>query len=123
MMAINDTNNLDVLADALTFFYAQTQTRVTYEYALMAGFNDSSNDAYELAQFARIVPSKINLIEYNPIEETDIQASTEERTDNFIRNLEKRGLIVNLRRSRGKDIDGACGQLALKNETGAVIPS
>ena len=123
MMAINDSNSLEALVDALKHFHACTGTRVTYEYALMSGFNDSLGDAAELARFARIVPSKINLIEYNPILEAAIRPSDAGSTQAFIRYLEGRGLVVNLRRSRGKDIDGACGQLALRENREALNPS
>lgn len=123
MMPINDSNSLDALADALRHFHDCTGTRVTYEYALMAGFNDSLSDAAELARFARIVPSKINLIEYNPILEADIRPSDSVSTANFIQHLERKGLIVNLRRSRGKDVDGACGQLALRETRESLSPA
>ena len=78
-------------------------------------FNDAIEDAAELANFAKNVPCKINIIEYNPIEDGDFQQTTPERLDKFARYLEDKKLVVNVRRSRGKDIDAACGQLANKH--------
>lgn len=118
IMAINETNNLEVLADALRHFHEKTGTRVTYEYILFDGFNDSLLDAQELAQFCRHVPCKINLIEYNPIDDGVFQRASDERTTAFVDFLESKNLVVNVRRSRGKDIDAACGQLANKNKPG-----
>jgi 23S rRNA (adenine2503-C2)-methyltransferase len=114
IMPINESNSLEALADALKYFYEKTGTRVTYEYIIFDGFNDTLEDAKELSVFARIVPSKINIIEYNPIAEANYVNVKEERLNAFIRYLESRHHIVNVRRSRGRDVDGACGQLALK---------
>ena len=69
----------------------------------------------ELAAFAKRVVSKINLIEYNPIDGGEFQRTTDERVNAFMSELWRNGLVVNLRRSRGKDIDAACGQLANKS--------
>lgn len=115
IMPINESNSLESLKDALLYFYEKTGTRVTYEYIMLDGVNDTLDDAAELAAFARIIPSKINILEYNPIMEADFKKAREERLLQFIHYLENKGLIVNVRRSRGKDVDGACGQLALKN--------
>lgn len=114
MMPINETNNLEVLADALRYFYEKTGTRVTFEYIIFNEVNDGLKDAEELYQFWRKVPSKINIIEYNPISFADYRNAADDRMDAFIAYLEKRKVIVNVRRSRGKDIDAACGQLAIK---------
>ena len=122
IMAINETNNLAVLADALKHFHEKTGTRVTFEYILFKDFNDSLADARELAEFCRNVPCKINLIEYNPIDDGEFQKTSPERTDAFVEFLERCNLVVNVRRSRGKDIDAACGQLANKNELAASAP-
>lgn len=116
IMPINDSNQLDVLSDALAHFYRSTGTRPTLEYILFRDFNDSDEDARELEVFARKVPSKINLIEYNPIDNGEFQRADDERTNRFSEYLIKKGLIVNIRRSRGRDIDAACGQLANKND-------
>ncbi len=77
-------------------------------------FNDTLEDAKELWQFTKYVPSKVNLIEYNPIREADFKNTEADRLDQFAAFLENRGVTVNVRRSRGKDIDAACGQLAIK---------
>lgn len=116
IMAINETNTLDSLKEALKYFYDKTGTRVTLEYVLLQGFNDTLADADELALFSRIVPSKINLIEYNPIENGIFGKSSSNATHRFIDQLASRKVIANLRKSRGEDIDAACGQLANKTE-------
>jgi 23S rRNA (adenine2503-C2)-methyltransferase len=116
IMEINDTNNLEALADALRYFYEKTETRVTFEYIIFKDFNDRIEDAQELAAFARCVPCKINIIEYNPIDDGAFQQAETEKVNAFAAYLESKNLIVNVRRSRGKDIDAACGQLANKNK-------
>ncbi|WNJ16288.1 23S rRNA (adenine(2503)-C(2))-methyltransferase RlmN [Pontibacter sp. G13] len=115
VMPINDSNSLEALKDALIYFYEKTHTRITLEYCIFKDVNDSIEDAKELVAFSRIVPSKINVIEYNPVPESGFQNTTNRRMDAFIQYLEQAGVIVNVRRSRGKDVDGGCGQLALKN--------
>lgn len=116
IMEINDSNNLEILSEALQYFHEKTGTRITFEYIIFDQFNDSIEDASELAEFAKCVPCKINIIEYNPIDDGIFQKATSERTNAFANFLEKKNLIVNVRRSRGKDIDAACGQLANKNK-------
>jgi 23S rRNA (adenine2503-C2)-methyltransferase len=115
IMPINESNNLDVLEDALNYFYDKTGTRVTLEYIVFKNFNDSREDARELAAFAKRVVSKINLIEYNPIDGGEFERTSDDRVNAFMNELWLHGLVVNLRRSRGKDIDAACGQLANKS--------
>lgn len=115
IMPINEQNSLEALAEALKYFYDKTGTRVTYEYIVFKDFNDSIDDARELADFCNHVPCKVNIIEYNPIDEGEFQQTTPERLEAFVNYLEKRNQIVNVRRSRGKDIDAACGQLANKH--------
>ena len=115
IMPINDTNNLESLIEALNYFYEKTGTRVTLEYCVINDTNDHEQEAVELAQFARKVKCKINLIEYNPIEMANYKASSSEKIEKFAAILEQQKLIVNIRRSRGKDIDAACGQLANKH--------
>jgi 23S rRNA (adenine2503-C2)-methyltransferase len=117
IMPINDGNSLEVLADALKYFYEKTETRVTYEYIIFKDFNDSLEDAKELANFCKVIPCKINVIEYNSIGEEQFQQTTQERLEEFVAYLESCNLIVNIRRSRGKDIDAACGQLANRAKT------
>lgn len=116
IMPINETNTLEVLADALKYFHEKTGSRVTYEYIVFKDFNDELEDAKELAEFCINVPCKINIIEYNSIDEGEFQQADPKKVDRFAKFLESKNLIVNVRRSRGKDIDAACGQLANKNE-------
>ena len=118
IMAINDSNNLDSLAEALIYFHEKTGSRVTFEYIIFRDFNDCIEDAQELAVFCKNVPCKINIIEYNPIDDGRFQQADPAKVDAFKDFLEERNLIVNVRRSRGKDIDAACGQLANKNASG-----
>jgi 23S rRNA (adenine2503-C2)-methyltransferase len=115
IMPINDSNSLEVLEESLKYFYDKTGTRITLEYIVFKDFNDSLQDAKELAAFARKVPTKINLIEYNSIGDSMFNNTSEEKLNKFFQYLAKEGHIVNLRRSRGKDIDAACGQLANKS--------
>lgn len=114
IMPINEKNSLDNLAEALGYWYEKTGTRPTYEYCVINDVNDHPQEAEELVAFARRVPCKINLIEYNPIRNADYVSSSEAKLFRFAEYLERHKLIVNVRRSRGKDIDAACGQLANK---------
>jgi len=116
IMEINESNDLESLRDALQYFYEKTNSRVTFEYIIFDGFNDEISDARELADFAKCVPCKINIIEYNPIDGEPFKQAKSEKVDQFASFLEERNMIVNVRRSRGKDIDAACGQLANKNK-------
>lgn len=115
IMPINDSNTLEALADALIYFHEKTGTRITYEYIIFKDFNDEIQDAAELAEFCKHVPCKINIIEYNSIDGGIYQQADPKKVDAFADYLEERNIIVNIRRSRGKDIDAACGQLANKN--------
>lgn len=117
IMEINESNNLETLKEALIYFHEKTDSRVTFEYIIFKDFNDELQDARELAEFAKCVPCKINIIEYNPIDGGDFQQADTKKVNAFAQFLEDRNLIVNVRRSRGKDIDAACGQLANKNKT------
>lgn len=115
IMPINEQNSLLALKESLLYFYEKTGTRVTFEYIVFKDFNDGVEDAAELVSFCRDIPSKINIIEYNPIEDGEFKQTTPERLNAFVNHLEKNKLVVNVRKSRGKDIDAACGQLANKH--------
>ena len=115
IMPINETNTLKVLKEALLYFYQKTGNQITFEYIVFDNFNDRIEDAEELWHFAKSIPSKINIIEYNPIAEAQYQNTTADKLEQFAEFLKSKKLIVNIRRSRGKDIDAACGQLANKN--------
>ena len=115
IMPINDTNNLSSLVEALNYFYKQTGNEITFEYILFRDFNDSPEDAAELIKIYRKVPADlVNIIEYNPIDAARFQKPEDEVVDAFMQELEKNKVNARLRRSRGKDIDAACGQLANK---------
>jgi 23S rRNA (adenine2503-C2)-methyltransferase len=115
IMGINETNNLKSLVDALNYFYKKTRNEITFEYILFKDFNDSLKDADELIKIYRQVPADlINIIEYNPIDFAKFSKPDEEKVMAFMEYLEKNKVNVRLRRSRGKDIDAACGQLANK---------
>ena len=122
IMEINDSNNLAALKESLEYFHERTGTRVTFEYIIFKDFNDTIEDAKELAEFAKCVPCKINIIEYNPIDDGEFEQADPKKVDAFAKFLEEKcNLIVHVRRSRGKDIDAACGQLANKNKAGNVV--
>ncbi len=113
IMAINETNNLATLIDALNYFYKATGNEITFEYILFKKFNDSEIDADDLIRLYRKVPADlINIIEYNPIDAAKFEKPDEETTEAFMKHLTAHKVNVRLRRSRGKDIDAACGQLA-----------
>lgn len=115
IMEINESNNLAALQEALVYFFEKTGSRITFEYIIFKDFNDEIEDARELAHFSKCVPCKINIIEYNPIDDGELQQASRAKVDAFAAYLEEKNMIVNIRRSRGKDIDAACGQLANKN--------
>ena len=115
IMPINESNNISVLIEALNYFYKQTGNEITFEYILFQNFNDSQKDAEELIKIYRQVPADlVNIIEYNPIDAFKFQKPNEDVVDEFMSHLEKNRVNARLRRSRGKDIDAACGQLANK---------
>ncbi len=115
IMPINETNSLEALKEALHYFYKNTGNRVTYEYIVFNSINDSLEDAEELFEFSKNIPCRINIIEYNPIAEAGYKNAEADKLDLFKNYLESNDVNVNVRRSRGKDIDAACGQLANKN--------
>ncbi len=114
IMPINESNNLEALVESLEYFYEKTKKRIGFEYITFQDFNDTLEDAENLYQICRRVPSMVNIIEYNPIDNAPFRKSTEHRIDTFATYLRDRGVMVTVRRSRGKDIDAACGQLANK---------
>lgn len=115
IVPINRRNPIEDLIDAVQYFYEKTKLRITIEYILFKGFNDTLEDASELAAFCKHFPVKVNIIEYNPVERSFLERADNEDMERFVTFLrEKINIIVNVRRSRGKDIDAACGQLANK---------
>lgn len=117
IMPVNESNNLAALVEALNYFHRQTKAEITLEYILFNRFNDDAKDADELIKIYRQVPADlVNIIEYNPIDFAKFEKPSEERIAAFMQYLEKNKVNARLRRSRGKDIDAACGQLANKAE-------
>ncbi len=116
IMPINKKYDLGELSEAIMYFVEKTDSRPTFEYLLMKNVNDSIEDAKALAQFCKSFPVKINIIEYNPTEKDKYQRASLEKLESFTKYLESKNIIVNVRRSRGKDIDAACGQLANKKK-------
>ncbi len=116
IMPINETNNIKTLTEALNYFYQQTGNEITFEYILFKDFNDSLKDADELVKIYRQIPADlVNIIEYNPIDAASFAKPDESVVHKFMDHLSKNRVNTRLRRSRGKDIDAACGQLANKN--------
>ncbi len=107
--------SLQELREALIAYYARKKREIFIEYLLLNGINDGEEDAKALVKFARSVPSKINLIDYNPIANIDYQRTSDARKEKFRAILHEAGLFASVRRSRGKDIDAACGQLATRS--------
>ena len=114
IMPFNATFPLKDLREALEYWYQKTKNRITYEYVVWKGINDTQEAVDALVKFCRFAPSKVNLIEYNPIDDGEFQQASEEAVEMYKRTLERNGITVTVRRSRGKDIDAACGQLANK---------
>ncbi|CCG54260.1 Ribosomal RNA large subunit methyltransferase N [Flavobacterium indicum GPTSA100-9 = DSM 17447] len=106
---------LPELKEALEYWYKKTKSKVTYEYVVWKGINDDKKSIDALVKFCKYVPCKVNLIEYNPIDDGMFQQASEQAINNYISALEKHDIVVKVRRSRGKDIDAACGQLANKS--------
>ena len=115
IMPINETNNLEVLLESLNYFKEKVDGEITFEYIIFNDFNDSIKDAQELTDLAKKIGAKVNIIEYNKVDKVTLKKATSQNRDLFVRHLERNGVIAKVRRSRGKDIDAACGQLANKN--------
>ena len=114
MMPINEKSDLSELLSSLQYWYEKTKSRITFEYVVWKGINDRVEDIEALVAYCKKVPSKVNLIEYNPIEDDGFEQADAKVIEQYRQSLEKSGITVNIRRSRGKDIDAACGQLANK---------
>ena len=115
IMPINETNSLEELGEALRYWYKKTKKKVTFEYVVWKDINDSEEHAQALLKFCKLVPCKVNLIEYNPIGDGEFQQASEESLRMYMDLLESNGITTRIRKSRGKDIDAACGQLANKS--------
>ena len=102
------------LRESLEYWYRKTKSKISYEYVVWKGINDNKESVDALVKFCKYVPCKVNLIEYNPIDDGEFQQASEESINAYITALEASGIVVKVRRSRGKDIDAACGQLANK---------
>jgi 23S rRNA (adenine2503-C2)-methyltransferase len=117
IMPINEQNNIEVIIEALNYFQTKCKGELTFEYILLDGVNDTIDDAKKLIAICKQLEDvKINVIEYNKIDQADFHKSTIDTRDKFIDYLSKHKVIANVRKSRGKDIDAACGQLANKNK-------
>ena len=114
MMPINEKSDLNELLGALHYWYEKTKSRITFEYVVWKGINDRQEDIDALVAYCKKVPSKVNLIEYNPIDDDGFEQADEKVIEKYRQDLERNQITVNIRRSRGKDIDAACGQLANK---------
>lgn len=116
IMPFNKNFPLNDLRESLEYWYEKTERRVTYEYVVWKGINDTRKDIDALVTFCKYVPCKVNIIEYNPIDDGEFQQAPKRAVDDYVAVLEMNDIIVNVRRSRGKDIDAACGQLANKSK-------
>lgn len=121
IMPINLSNKLDELMEALQYWYQYQKTRITFEYVVWRGINDSQKDIEALVKYCKRVPCKVNIIEYNPIDEgEEFQQADPAVIDAYIKALNAADIVAKVRVSRGKDIDAACGQLANKNEVSII---
>jgi len=117
IMPVARSYDLDSLIEAIRYYTDRTRTRVMFEYILMEGFNDSDEDIKALSRLMRGLPCKINLLAYNPVPGLDYRRPDDERVEWFAKELYPRAPAVMVRKSRGRDIDAACGQLAGRNMT------
>ena len=115
IMPFNETFPLKDLREALEVWYAKTKRQITYEYVVWEGINDTVKDIQALIDFCKFAPSKVNIIEYNPIDDGEFQQAKSSIIERYVSMLEANKITVTVRRSRGKDIDAACGQLANKS--------
>jgi len=115
IMPFNAKFSLGALKESLEYWYAKTKKRVTYEYIVWKDINDTDEDIKALVEFCQAIPCKVNLIEYNPIDDDTFIQANDKAVAKYMTALESHGITVTLRHSRGKDIDAACGQLANKS--------
>lgn len=115
IMPINETNSLEELGEALKYWYKKTKKKVTYEYVVWKDMNDTEEHIQALLKFCQLIPCKVNLIEYNPIDDGEFQQASDDALNMYMHLLESHGITTRIRKSRGKDIDAACGQLANKS--------
>ena len=110
-MPVAERFSLRELMDACTYYFDRTGRRITFEYSLVKGVNDTDEDAKQLTALIGGQNCHVNLIPVNPIKERDYVQSERRAVDAFKNKLEKNGINVTIRREMGRDIDGACGQL------------
>ena len=115
-MPINKSYPLDKLIEACSYYFEKTSRRVTFEYILLNGINDSLDLADELSDLLRGLNCYVNIIPYNQVEEFDFKATDQDRANKFLDRLMKRGINAIMRKEQGGDIAAACGQLRLKSE-------
>jgi 23S rRNA (adenine2503-C2)-methyltransferase len=116
IMPFNEKFTLTELRNSLIYWYENTKNRITYEYVVWEGINDKIEDINALVEFCKFAPSKVNLIQYNSIDDPDFVQANNSAIKLYMDILEKNNITVTFRRSRGKDIDAACGQLANKSQ-------
>ena len=114
IMPFNEQFPVEDIKEALIYWYQATRKQVTYEYIVWKNINDDFRSVQALVDFCKIIPCKVNLIEYNPIDEDRFEQADDEAVAMYKNELESNEITVTLRHSRGKDIDAACGQLANK---------
>ena len=105
---------LNDIKESLDYWYSKTKRKITFEYIVWRGINDTKKDIDSLVSYCKSIPSKVNIIEYNSIGDEDFKSANDNIIEEYKRALEKNKITVTVRRSRGKDIDAACGQLANK---------
>lgn len=115
IMKINRAYPLSDLKKALISFQHQGNKRITLEYCMLSGINTDEESAKELQKFTRGLDALVNLIPWNPVEEMDFKTPGDKEIDNFTRLLARMGVNYTIRRSKGREISGACGQLAAEN--------
>lgn len=106
---------LTSIMESLSYWYQKTKSRITLEYIIWKGINDGNEDIKALIKFCKSIPSKVNLIQYNSIEGGKYSQANSNIIQNYVTALEQENIIVKIRKSRGDDIDAACGQLANKH--------